>query len=200
MEDKRQKALLQNTQSSSSEEKMINIIVNIPCNTTISKDDEYNAQSQLLFQGKSCRLYIENNNPLSNQKTTLSPKSHNFIYDTKPSYSKIIMQTSQKNKDKKRLYPYVRTETTFPKIIPKTLTFSTKQKPKHFRLYSQLTTSTAPNTTKNKNSSNLIKHFDFKTIRKKKLSLMYNPLKNNSLNNTNDLSKFSFNKTDFFFS
>ena len=110
------------------------------------------------------------------------------------------MQTSQKNKDKKRLYPYVRTETTFLKIIPKTLTFSTKQKPKNFRLYSQLTTSTAPNTTKNKNSSNLIKHFDFKTIRKKKLSLMYNPLKNNSLNNTNDLSKFSFNKTDFFFS
>ena len=95
---------------------MINIIVNIPCNTTISKDDEYNAQSQLLFQGKSCRLYIENNNQLSNQKTTLSPKAHNFVYDTKPSYSKIIMQTSQKNKDKKRLYPYVRTFKLFQSL------------------------------------------------------------------------------------
>ena len=200
MEDKRQKAILQNTQPPNSEEKMINIIVNIPCNTAISKDDEYNAQSQLLFQGKSCRLYIENNNPISNQKKTLSPKAHNFIYDTKPSHSKMIMQTSQKSKDKRKLYPYLSKETIFPKIIPKTLTFSTKQKPKHFRLYSQLTTSTAPNTTTNKNSSNYIKHFDFKTIRKKKLSLMYNPLKDNSLSNTSNLSKFSLNKTDFFFS
>lgn len=200
MEDKRQKAILQNTQSPNSEEKMINIIVNISCNTAISKDDEYNAQSQLLFQGKSCRLYIENNNPLSNQKKTLSPKAHNFVYDTKQSHSKMIMQTSQKSKDKRKLYPYLSKETIFPKIIPKTLTFSTKQKPKHFRLYSQLTTSTAANTTKNKNSLNYIKHFDFKTIRQTKLSLMYNPLKNGSLSNTSDLSKFSLNKTDFFFS
>lgn len=200
MEDKRQKAILQNTQPPNSEEKMINIIVNIPCNTAISKDDEYNAQSQLLFQGKSCRLYIENNNPISNQKKTLSPKAHNFIYDTKPSHSKMIMQTSQKSKDKRKLYPYLSKETIFPKIIPKTLTFSTKQKPKHFRLYSQLTTSTAANTTKNKNSLNYIKHFDFKTIRQTKLSLMYNPLKDISLSNTSDLSKFSLNKTDFFFS
>ena len=62
---------------------MTNIIVNIPKQFNERNNNDITNESKLIFQGKICRLFIENKNPYSVRKNKLMSNQNNIVYNLK---------------------------------------------------------------------------------------------------------------------
>lgn len=168
---------------------MTNIIVNVPKNSNNTYSNELKNRTQLIFQGKMCRLFINNktNYSLNEQKP----------YDICPEpHSKTFLYTPQKKKkSKKKIIKKIDTNCYLPTIKKCISGFKSPITSKHRKTFStQITQSTSMNTTKNKDIKK-IKFFDIS--KQKPLKVLFTPNTKIFLSN---FSEFKLNKNDFFFS
>lgn len=124
---------------------MTNIIVNVTKNYDNNSTNDLKSPTQLIFQGKMCRLFINNkmNYSLNDQKPyDICPESH----------SKTFLYTPQKKKkSKSKLITKISTNCCLPTIKKNISGFNSPIISKHRKTIStQITQTTSMNTTKNK--------------------------------------------------
>lgn len=184
---------------SSKDEQMTNIIVNIPKQSNDKKNNDLTSDTKLIFQGKICRLFIENKNPYSVRKNKLMSKQNNIVYNQTPKKNRVTqMFSSAKNNSRKRI-TLSRIDTNDTNILPDVIKYTspTQSNTKHRRIFStenaQLNTSNHIKFTSNKD---IISFKDIALNRRKPLKLVLKK-ENYELSNYN---KYKLGKNDFFFS
>ena len=179
---------------SSKDAQMTNIIVNIPKQFNEKKSNEITNESKLIFQGKICRLFIENKNPYSVRKDRLMSNQNNIVYNQTPQKNRINqMFSTAKNKSIKRIT--LSRDTNDTNILPDVMKYTSPTQGKHRRIFStELTQSNTSHTTKYKSCKEVISFKDTALSKKKPLRLV---LKNNNCEMSN---KYKLGKNDFFFS
>ena len=183
---------------SSKDDHMTNIIVNIPKQFNEKKSNELTNESKLIFQGKICRLFIENKNPYSLRKDRLMSNQNNIVYNQTPQKNRINqMFSTAKNKSIKRI-TLSRIDTNYTNILPDVVKYTspTQGNRKHRRIFStELTKSNTSHTTKYKSCKEVISFKDISLSKKKPLRLV---LKNDNFEMSNS-NKYKLGKNDFFF-
>ena len=83
IEEIKKNASIQTNSCTNKEKQMTNIIVNVPKNSNNTYSNELKNRTQLIFQGKMCRLFINNktNYSLNEQKPyDICPEPHSKTF------------------------------------------------------------------------------------------------------------------------
>ena len=184
---------------SSKDDHMTNIIVNIPKQFNEKKSNEITNESKLIFQGKICRLFIENKNPYSVRKDRLMSNQNNIVYNQTPQKNRINQMFSTAKKKSIKRITLSRIDTNYTNILPDVVKYTspTQGNRKHRRIFStELTQSNTSHTTKYKSCKEVISLKDTALSKKKPLRLV---LKNDNFEMSNS-NKYKLGKDDLFFS
>ena len=122
---------------SSKDDHMTNIIVNIPKQFNEKKSNEITNESKLIFQGKICRLFIENKNPYSVRKDRLMSNQNNIVYNQTPQKNRINQMFSTAKKKSIKRITLSRIDTNYTNILPDVVKYTspTQGNRKHRRIF-----------------------------------------------------------------